>query len=714
MQLNEFFPYQVCINLDRRLDRWQRIQERFSEHGIDRVRRFPALDGKQLEVPSLWKSFPGGYGCLRSHLAVVEQARESRQPSVLILEDDAVLAADFNAKFADYSEQVPEGWDMLFFGAIHGLPITRVSSNIIRVTHSLSTYAYALKHTVYDAFIEVNRKALTVLDENTRELQKLFNCYCFMPHLAWVENDYSDVREERINLWWLEESMVLFGAEIDAILRETVIVISYRNESQHSFRNLGFTVDYLFQTLPNATFLLVEQGKKASLDRRDLPHSCHLEFLDDSGGSINHGRRVIKRALELFEFSKEFLVFLDGDVFLTRDDIKANLLKCREYDCASSFREICDLNETETLGVLNGDLRWNYGNGRAKAAISDSSFIATRKGAQLLLECQTDDQSESSQPTLAEEVLRIYESPNLARRLFSGTPAQTQIRPEWSIGIYAGASPFLLAPLDGVRNPVLTPHDVRDLPAAFVADPFMIPAHGIWYMFFEVMHQQTSRGEIGLATSPNGLAWAYQQIVLAESFHLSYPYVFEWDGEFYMVPETLEAGAIRLYRAQTFPTRWVRLGALIKGDWADPSIFRFDERWWMFACSTPYQHDKLHLYFAEELLGPWEEHPMSPIVESNKQNARPAGRVVVVDDRIVRFSQDCMTDYGTGVRAFEISRLTTTDYEEAEYHHHLLNNNPVLRASGHGWNGLRMHHLDPHRLPDGQWIACVDGLGEVE
>jgi len=707
MHINEFFPYQVCINLNRRPDRWQRIQARFAEHGIDQVARFPALDGKNLEIPSVWNNFPGAYGCLRSHLAVVEQARESGQPSVLIFEDDAVLAADFNAKFADYSEQVPAGWDMLFFGAIHGQPITKVSGNIIRVTHSLSTYAYALKHTVYDGFIEVNRKALTVLDENTRELQKLFNCYCFMPHLAWVENDYSDVREERISLWWLEESMVLFGPEIDAILKETVIVISYRNENRHSFRNLAFTVDYLFQTLPNTTILVVERGREASLDPSDLPPSCHLEFLQDSDGS-NPGRRVLYRTLELFELSKEFFVFLEGDVFLTRDDIKANLLKCREHDFASSFREICDLNETETLGVLNGDLRWNYGSGRVKAALRDSSFVVTRKGMQILLECETNDQSEGPQPTRVAEALRVYESPNLARRLFSGQPAESQIGSEWSIGIYAGALPFHLAPLEGARNPVLTRHDVRGLASAFVADPFMILAHDVWYMFFEVMNQQTGRGEIGLATSRDGLVWTYQQIVLAESFHLSYPYVFEWDGECYMVPETLGAGAIRLYQAQPFPTRWICLGPLIKGDWADPSIFRFDDLWWMFACSTPYQHDQLHLYYAEKLLGPWREHPRSPIVESNKQNARPAGRVVVVDGKIVRFSQDCIPDYGTRVRAFEISRLTTTEYEEAEYH-----NNPVLTAGGHRWNGLRMHHLDPHQLPDGRWIACVDGLGEV-
>src|SRR6266566_6886907 len=211
MNLSEFLPHQVCINLDKRLDRWERVQSRFVENGIDRVVRFAALDGRSLDIPSTWQSFPRAYGCLQSHLAVVKEARKKAQPSVLIFEDDVVLAPNFNTKFATCVEQVPADWDMLFFGAIHGQPLIKVADNLIRVTHSLSTYAYAMKQTIYDGFIEANRKAINVLDENTRGLQKLFNCYCFMPHLAWVEEDYSDVREERINLWWLKESLVLYG-----------------------------------------------------------------------------------------------------------------------------------------------------------------------------------------------------------------------------------------------------------------------------------------------------------------------------------------------------------------------------------------------------------------------------------------------------------------------------------------------------------------------
>src|SRR5690242_2048118 len=96
----------------------------------------------------------------------------------------------------------------------------------------------------------------------------------------------------------------------------------------------------------------------------------------------------------------------------------------------------------------------------------------------------------------------------------------------WSLGIYAGSSALALSPAPGISNPVLTAQDVTDVPAAFLADPFMLFANGDWYMFFEIMHRERRVGEIGLATSRDGLRWEYRKVVLRETFHLSYPCVF--------------------------------------------------------------------------------------------------------------------------------------------------------------------------------------------
>jgi len=273
----------------------------------------------------------------------------------------------------------------------------------------------------------------------------------------------------------------------------------------------------------------------------------------------------------------------------------------------------------------------------------------------------------------------------------------------WSIGIYVGESPLRLLPAPGIENPVLTQSNVSDVPVSFVADPFMIRADDAWYMFFEAKNALTRKGEIGMAMSQNGFDWSYCQIVLAEPFHLSYPYVFEYAGDYYMIPETLQANHIRLYRAASFPFEWIHCADLIDGTFADSSVFRFDDRWWMFACSSPFAHDVLRLFFADSLPGPWSEHPHSPLIRDNPRIARPAGRVVVFNDRVIRYAQDCYPRYGTQVRAFEISELTTTSYQERE-----SEGSPVLRP-GSDWNGQGMHHIDPQLNPDGKWIACVDG-----
>jgi hypothetical protein len=148
----------------------------------------------------------------------------------------------------------------------------------------------------------------------------------------------------------------------------------------------------------------------------------------------------------------------------------------------------------------------------------------------------------------------------------------------WSIGIYAGDSPFTLASAPGARNPVLTAADVTDLKATFVADPFMLRVADAWHMFFEVMDAVTRRGVVGHATSVDALAWTYRGCVLAEPFHLSYPHVFEWEGAFYMVPESKKAGEVRLYRATDFPTGWRHEATLLRAPLADCSPFRFDGR----------------------------------------------------------------------------------------------------------------------------------------
>ena len=306
MLLNQLFPHKVCINLDRRPDRRQRMQAEFARHGIENVHHFSAVDGNAVALPADWRHTAGAYGCLLSHLAVVQEARRLDHKSVLIFEDDAVFDPRFENKFPVFVEQVPPDWDMLYFGALHKDQPIDVRDHVSRITKANSTYAYALKHTVFDAFLDLNRRAENVLDVNAYLLQERFNCYCFMPNLAWVQSEYSDVQNRLEHHWYLEKSLVLFGSHVDRILSQTAIVLRPSDRE-----NLNFLKKYYNEYFAPLAQVIVSRSFRTGILKADK--------------------------------SKRIFILSDGDLYLETLDFRANLLMCQEYEGATGFNEVIDL-----------------------------------------------------------------------------------------------------------------------------------------------------------------------------------------------------------------------------------------------------------------------------------------------------------------------------------------------------------------------------------
>ncbi len=193
--LKSIFSYKVCINLDRRPERWRRMEERFAQHGILSVMRFPAIDGLRVKTPATWPYSSGHYGCLQSHLAILRLARENEIPVILIFEDDCIFDPEFNKKFLSNIKQVPADWDMLLFGVAHFEEPIKISDNVARAKMTYLTHAYAVNHRIYDVLIELCEGGQGAIDDHTATLQKDFNCYCFVPDLIWQERIDTDTRD---------------------------------------------------------------------------------------------------------------------------------------------------------------------------------------------------------------------------------------------------------------------------------------------------------------------------------------------------------------------------------------------------------------------------------------------------------------------------------------------------------------------------------------
>jgi hypothetical protein len=203
----------------------------------------------------------------------------------------------------------------------------------------------------------------------------------------------------------------------------------------------------------------------------------------------------------------------------------------------------------------------------------------------------------------------------------------------------------------------------------FWADPHVVRAEGRYYIFVEEYIHRLRKGRISVIEMDGHGNYQEPVRVLEREYHLSYPYVFEWQQKYFMVPESAANATIELYECVEFPHKWQLKMALMEGVHAvDTTLFYHDGRWWLFtgmaedAVSLPRVH--LCLFFSDDLLtNKWISHPQNPIV-SDVKRGRPAGRVLTIDGSILRPSQDCSRGYGYGFDLNEILLLSETEYVE--------------------------------------------------
>jgi len=202
----------------------------------------------------------------------------------------------------------------------------------------------------------------------------------------------------------------------------------------------------------------------------------------------------------------------------------------------------------------------------------------------------------------------------------------------------------------------------------FWADPFPLKKQETSFLFFEEFSYKTQRGHISFAQVNADGSIGEPQIALQRPYHLSYPFLFEHRGEFYMIPETAENRTIEAYRCVRFPDRWEFHSTLMSGVRAvDATLVEHSMRWWMFvnmADKGGSTWDELHLFYADDPLSSnWTPHPRNPVI-SDVRSARPAGRVFRRDGRLIRPSQDSSLRYGYAVNLNHITQLTIHEYEE--------------------------------------------------
>ena len=273
--------------------------------------------------------------------------------------------------------------------------------------------------------------------------------------------------------------------------------------------------------------------------------------------------------------------------------------------------------------------------------------------------------------------------------------AMGRVRPQWFFAIRKRSAENRYDSAKGYA--IVRPPQDR-----FYADPFLFVRDGKTFLFFEDFRYADERAMISCAEldSDGRLGEIFE--VVRRPYHLSYPFVFEHEGEIYLIPESLENQTVELYRAHNFPHDWKLESVLLEGIHAvDATIFQRDGKWWMFAgiSNGKYSNnDELGIFYAADLKEPWIAHPKNPVV-SDVRRARPAGALFYDGDKLIRPSQDCGKAYGYALNFSEVLVLNEHEYEER-----------IIGRIEPGWvkGNLGTHtytHTDHFEVIDGNFAA---------
>lgn len=252
---------------------------------------------------------------------------------------------------------------------------------------------------------------------------------------------------------------------------------------------------------------------------------------------------------------------------------------------------------------------------------------------------------------------------------------------KWSL--FLGKGSFLEADLSGYK-PLKMPKD------EFWADPFLFTYNNVDFLFFENYSYQTKRGKISCGiVKENNLIDIVD--VLDLGYHLSYPYIFEENGDIFLMPETSANKRLEIYRAVEFPTKWELFTTAFEGELVADASFYTDEQnsKWLFinkqAAETAPLNSELFIYKVDSIkLNKLQSHAQNPVI-IDARVARNGGELFTYKNKLYRPSQRNIDGiYGRALNINEIEKLTLEEYIEKTVSIHKPNFDKGLMA---------MHHL---------------------
>lgn len=218
---------------------------------------------------------------------------------------------------------------------------------------------------------------------------------------------------------------------------------------------------------------------------------------------------------------------------------------------------------------------------------------------------------------------------------------------DWNVGYYTDPSDI---------------HWLKPPKSDYFADPFIISDNDDTYLFFEWFSNKKGKADLALAKKSENFEVYHKITDFPE--HRSYPYVFDYQGQIYCIPEANKTGKVSLYRFEN--DRLTYDCDLLQGKYVDSTLFIQDNKFYLFTTPQSQPHTHLLIFVADDLRGPYRPHFNNP-VKVDCSNSRMAGKIQNIDGELVRPAQNSTLHYGSSITLNKIVQLSEYQFVEESY-----------------------------------------------
>ena len=200
------------------------------------------------------------------------------------------------------------------------------------------------------------------------------------------------------------------------------------------------------------------------------------------------------------------------------------------------------------------------------------------------------------------------------------------------------------------------------------ADPFVVKKGKFNFIFFEDYSLINNKGSISCIRIDKKNKIKHFKGVLEENFHLSFPFIFKYNKNYFMTPESSTNNSVRLYKCIKFPNKWKFIKKVIKNvNCVDPVVFKWKDKWILLITKSEneFLYNKLHAYTSKNPISAnWKPLNLDPVLKSNILG-RNAGLIKESNKNIYRISQAYLPgNYGAYISVNKIISIFKKKYYE--------------------------------------------------